>query len=119
MEPVHGLDPEPGELLTAVAQHPQRFEFPVGPQNPKVLGADRDDRDGVGVAGIGLAVVAGVEQPDSGRELGRHVHDLLAGLEEALRQWSAGAVAALDSPDPLRPRLRIASASRRSRPGQC
>ena len=55
------------------------------------------------VVGVGLAVVAGVEQPDPGRELRRDVDDLLAVLEESLRQRPAGSVAALDRPDPLRP----------------
>ncbi len=36
------------------------------------------------VVGVGLAVVAGVEEPDSGGELGGHVDDLLAVLEEPL-----------------------------------
>ena len=89
------------------AQHPQRLELTVAAQHPQRRGADRDDRDRVGVAGIGLAVVAGVEEPHPGSELGRHVHDVLAGLEEPLRQRPAGAVASLDRPDPLRPVLRI------------
>jgi hypothetical protein len=107
LEPVHGLDPQSGELLAAVAQHPQRLELTIGTQHTQGLGADRDDRDGVGIQRVGLAVVAGVEEPDPGRELGRHVHHVLAGLEQTLGQWSAGAVASLDRPDPLRPRLRI------------
>ena len=107
LEPVHGLDPEPGELLAAIAQHPQRFELTIGTQHPQGLGADRDDRDGVGVAGIGLAVVAGVEEPDPGGELGRHVHDMLAGLEQTLRQRAAGAVGSLDRPDPVGPGLHV------------
>ena len=107
LEPVHGLDPQPGELLTAVAQHPQRFELPVGAQDTQRLGTDRDDRYGVRIPGIGLAVVAGVEEPDPGSQLGRHVHHLLARLEEPLCQGSTGAVAALERPDPLRPSLCI------------
>ena len=57
--------------------------------------------------GVGLAVVAGVEQPDPGGELRRDVDDLLAVLEEPLRQRPAGTVAALDRPDPLRPGLDV------------
>jgi len=48
----------------------------------------------VGVAGIGLAVVAGGEQPDPGGELGRDIDDVLTVLEESLGQRPAGAVAA-------------------------
>jgi hypothetical protein len=51
--------------------------------------------------GVGLAVVTGVEQPDPSSELRRDVDNVLAVLEESLRQRAAGAVAALDRPDPL------------------
>jgi hypothetical protein len=61
----------------------------------------------VGIQRVGLAVVAGVEEPDPGRELGWDVHYVLAGLEQTLGQWSAGAVASLDRPNPLGPRLRV------------
>jgi len=47
--------------------------------------------------------VAGVKQPDSGGELRRDVHIVFAVLEQALRQWATGSVAALDRPHPLRP----------------
>ena len=43
-----------------------------------------DDGDGVGVEGIGLAVVPGVEQPHSGGELGRDVDHVFAGPEQPL-----------------------------------
>jgi hypothetical protein len=55
------------------------------------------------VVGVGLAVVAGVEQPDPGSQLRGDVDDSFAVLEEALRERPAGAVAALDRPDPLGP----------------
>ena len=118
LEPVDGLDPTPGQRFTAVGQHPQRLELAVELQHPQAAGADRDDRDRVRVAGVGLAVVAGVEEPDPGRELGRHIDDVLAVLEQPLRQRPAGAVGALDRPDPLRPGCGVACASRRSRPGR-
>ena len=106
LEPVDGLDPAPGQLLAAVGEHPQRLELAVELQHPQALGADRDDRDRVRVVGVGLAVVAGVEQPDPGGELRRDVDDVLAVVEQPLRQRPAGAVAALDRPDPLGPGLR-------------
>jgi hypothetical protein len=101
---------EPGHFLAAVAQHPQRIELTVAAQDAQDAegrGADCDDRDRVRVAGIGLAVVAGVEQPGSGGEFGRHVHNVLAGLEQTLGQRSAGTVAALDGSDPFGPVLRV------------
>jgi hypothetical protein len=55
--------------------------------------------------------MARVEQPDPSGQLGRHVHHLLPGFEQPLREWTAGTVAALDSPG--RP------ASSCSRPGRC
>jgi hypothetical protein len=61
----------------------------------------------VGVAGVGLAVVAGVEQADAGGEFGGDVNDLLAVLEQSLGQRPAGTVASLDCPDPFRPGLDV------------
>ena len=48
--------------------------------------------------GVGLAVVPGVEQPHPRGQLGRDVHDDLAGLEQPLRQRTARTVGALDRP---------------------
>jgi len=45
--------------------------------------------------------MASIEQPDPGRELGRHINNLLAGLDQTLSQRPAGAVGALDHPDPV------------------
>jgi hypothetical protein len=39
--------------------------------------------------------------------LGRDVDDVLAALEESLGEWVAGAVAALDSSDPVGPAARV------------
>ena len=118
LESVDGLDPAPGQCFASVGEHPQRLELTVELQHPQSLGADRDDGDRVGVVGVGLAVVAGVEEPDPGSELRRDVDDLLAVLEQSLGERSAGTVAALDRPDPLAATLRVGRASRRSRPGR-
>jgi len=107
VQPVDGLDPLAGQLLAAVGEHPQRLELLVVGQHSQPAGADRDRRDRVRVVGVGLAVVPGVEQPGSGRQLGRHVHDVFAVGQEPLRQRPAGAVAAFDRPDPLRPGLDV------------
>jgi hypothetical protein len=50
----------------------------------------------VRVVGVGLALVAGVEEPRAGRQLRGDVNDVLAVREQPLRQRPAGAVAALD-----------------------
>lgn len=55
-------------------------------QHPRGRGADRDNRDRVCVACVGLAVVPGVEQPDPGSELGRYVDHVFAVFEESLRR---------------------------------
>jgi hypothetical protein len=56
---------------------------------------------------VGLAVVAGVKQPNPGSELRRDVDDTLAGLQKPLGQWSTRTVGALNRPDPLRPCLGV------------
>ena len=118
LESVDGLDPPAGQCFTAVGEHPQRLELAVELQHPQGRGAHRNGSDRVGVVGVGLAVVAGVEEPDPGGELRRDVDDLLAVLEESLRERAAGTVASFDRPDPVRPGLRVGRASRRSRPGR-
>jgi hypothetical protein len=52
--------------------------------------------------------VTGVEEPDPGGELGRHIDNVLAGLEQALGQRPTSAVASLDRLDPIGPGLRVA-----------
>ena len=118
LESVDGLDPPTGQCLTAVGEHPQRLELAVELQHPQGRGAHGNSSDRVRVVGVGLAVVAGVEQPDPGRELRRHVDHLLAVLEETLSEWSSGAVRSLNRPDPLAAKRRRTCASRRSRPGR-
>lgn len=84
-----------------------RLELAVDLQDTQSLGSGSDDRDRVRVERqVGLAVVPGVEEPNSGGELGRYVDDALAGLQEPLGKWSTSAVGALDRPGPLRPGLR-------------
>jgi len=41
LQPVDGLDPLPGELVTAVGEHPQGLEFTVLDHHPQPRGADR------------------------------------------------------------------------------
>ena len=51
--------------------------------------------------------MAGVEEADPGGELGGDVDDLLAVLEQSLRQRASGPVAALDRLAPIRPGLDV------------
>ena len=81
LEPVDGLDPATGERFATIGEHPQHLELPVDLQDPQGRGADPDDCDGVHVQCVGLAVVTGVEEPDPGGELGRHVHNVFTSLE--------------------------------------
>ncbi|GAA2170184.1 hypothetical protein GCM10009845_39080 [Pedococcus bigeumensis] len=46
------------------------------------------------VPGVGLAVVAGVEQANPGGQLGRHVDNMFAIFEQSLRQRPPRTVAA-------------------------
>jgi len=97
-----------GELVAAVGQHPQRLELTIVGHHPQPGRSCRDDGDGVRIQGVGFAVVAGVEQPDSGRELRWHIDHLLAGRDQALGQRTTGTVGSLDRPEPVRPLLHIA-----------
>ncbi len=86
LEPVDDLDPQVGQLVTTIGEHPQRLELTITGKDSQARGADSDDRDRVCVQRVGLAVVAGVEEPHPGRQLGRHVDNMLAGLDKALRE---------------------------------
>ena len=107
LEPVNGLDPAPGQRLTAVGEQAHRLQLTVDLQDAQRVGADRDDRDRVSVERVGLPVVAGVEQPDPGGELGRHIDNMFPSFEEPLGERTSNSVSALDGPDPVRPGLRV------------
>ena len=107
LQPVHGRDPLIRQLVAVVDKHPQRLELAVGGKDAQVLGADRGDRDRVRVVGVGLAAVAGVEEPCPGCELGGDIDDAFTGFQQALRQWAAHAEAAFDCPRPVRPLVHV------------
>lgn len=106
---VDGLDPPPGERFAAVGKHSQCFELAVELQHSQVLGAHRDGRDRVGVVGVGLAVVTGVEETHPSRQLRRNIHHAFAVFEESLCERASSAVGPFDGPDPVRPGLRVAA----------
>lgn len=104
LKPVDRLHPPVGQRLKPLDQHPQRLQLAVDLQHPQPVGSHRDHRDRVRVAGVGLAAQSGVEVPDPGGELGRHIDHVLAGFQEPLGQRLACAVGTLDGPCPVRPR---------------
>ena len=99
------LADHPGVVLTQrpapVDQHPQHRELLVVDHRsqPGHPGPDQGDR--VGVGGVGLAALTGREHPRPGRQLRRHVDDLLAGSKQPHRDVVADPVAALDRPHPV------------------
>ncbi|HEV8559817.1 MAG TPA: hypothetical protein VGR06_26055 [Actinophytocola sp.] len=63
--------------------------------------AQAGDRDAVRVDRVGFAALAGVEDPDSGRQFRRHVEHWFTVGDQALGDVSADAVAAFDGPYPV------------------
>ena len=90
-----------------VHQQLQHLELLIGDHRtqPRHAGSDQSDR--VGIGRIGLAALPGREHPRPSRQLGRHVHDVLAVGEEPVRDVPTDALAALDRPHPLRPRRHV------------
>ena len=117
------LGDHPGVVLTQrpapVDQDPQHRELLVVDDRtqPGHPGPDQGDR--VGVGGVGLAALTGREDPRPGRQLRRHVDDLLAIGEQPHRDVAADAAAALDRPDPVRPLAARSSSIAASRPRRC
>jgi len=89
VQPVHGLHPPSRQLVAPVCQQPQRDQLLIEREHPQVRGAQCCGRDRVGVGGVGLPGVAGVEDPDPCRELGRDVDHRLTVGEQPLRQRPA------------------------------
>jgi hypothetical protein len=109
LKPVDGLDSQPGELIASIRQHAQGLELSVGGELAQAGGAQGDHDDAVRVQGVGLAVVAGVEEPDPCGQLGRDIEDLLAGFDQASGQRAACTVGSLDGPNALRPCPHVAA----------
>jgi hypothetical protein len=105
LQPVHGLHPQVGQLVAAVGEQPQRDQLLVEGELAQPRGTQRHHRHRMRVGGVGLAGVAGVEDPDPGSQLGRHVDHGLALGQQPLRQWPADPVGALDRPPAVRPLL--------------
>ena len=65
----------------------------------------------MGVGGVGLAALAGGEDPHPRRHFRRHVHDVLIVGDEAVGDVLADPGTALDRPGPLRPLAGISQQS--------
>ncbi len=101
----------PGVVLAQAAapvdQQAQHLQGLVVGDGAQPAHADADQGDGVGVGVVGLAALAGGEDPHPRGQLGRHVQDLLTQRQEAGHDVPADALAALDRPGPLGPTVRV------------
>jgi len=102
VQPVQRLRPGPGQLITPVGQQPQHRQALIMGQLPQPAGAQRRDGDGVRVGGVGLAAVAGVQDPDASGQLGRHIHHLLPLGQQPGRQRPPRPERTLHRPGPVR-----------------
>ena len=81
-----------------VSQDPQHRELLVIDDRAQASHPGGGQRDRVRVGGIGLAALPGGEHPGAGRQLGRHIHDLLTIGQQPVRDVPADALASLDRP---------------------
>lgn len=103
VQPVHGAASFPGQLVAAVGLQAQDPGVIVSCDAGQVEALGSDQGDAAGVDVVGLAAVAGLEQPGPRGEGGGHVDYVLAGSDEALGEQLTEAVGSLDRPAPLRP----------------
>jgi hypothetical protein len=105
-QPVQLAD-HPGAILTqrtaAVGQDPQHRQLLVISHRAQPGHPGRGQRHRMRVGGVGLAALPGGEHPGARRQLGRHVHDVLAVGDQPQGDVRADALASLDRPGPLRP----------------
>ncbi len=92
-----------------VDQDPQHGELFVVDHRPQPAHPGADQRDGVRVGGIGLAALAGGEDPCPRGQLRRDIDHALAFGQEPVGHVPADSLTALDSPDAVGPRLHVAS----------
>jgi hypothetical protein len=101
VDPVDGLGAGPAELVAPVGQqaqcHPVRGDLELD----QVRGPQSSQGHGVRAGWVGLAAVAGGEDPYLRRQPGGHIQDRLAIGDEPVRDVPAGPVAALNRPDPV------------------
>ena len=104
VEPAHAAAPFLGELVAAVGEEAQDRGVVVGRDAAQPAGVvRRDDGDAGGVDAVGLAAVAGLQQPGPSGQGGRHVDDRLADADQSLGEEAPEPVGAFDGPGPLRP----------------
>src|SRR5512132_244739 len=105
MQPAQSAGAFGDQVVAAVAEQPEndRLVLERDWAQPPVVEGSRGDR--AGISQVGLAGAAGGQQPGPGRQLGRHVHDLLAGGDQQLGNPAAQAAGALHRPPSLGPLL--------------
>jgi hypothetical protein len=96
--------------------NPQYDELIIVDQRAQPGHPGTDQRDRVGVGGVGLAALSGGEYPRPGRQLRWNVDHLLAVGEQPGGDVSADALAALDRPDPIWPLLGVLDRRRMAGP---
>ena len=103
VKPVHGPDPPRRQLVATIGQQPQCDQFLVEAEHPQVRGPERCGRDRVGIGGVGLPRVPGVEDPYPGCQLRGDVDHRLTVSQQPLCQRAAHPVGTLDGPPVVRP----------------
>jgi len=80
VHPVQPLRPGLGQLVAAVAQHPQQHQPVIDAQLAQPGVPQRDHHHRVRIGGVGLTALPGVEHPHPGGQLGLHIqHSLPVG----------------------------------------
>jgi hypothetical protein len=92
-----------------VDQDPQHSQLLVADHRTEAAHPGADQRDGVSIGGVGLATLPSDEDPCSSRQFGQDVDNGLAFGQEPVGHVPAGALAALDGPDAIRPLLDVAA----------
>ncbi|WP_280427772.1 hypothetical protein [Nocardia brasiliensis] len=90
------------EPVAAVGEHAEGDEFRIGVNAAQVRYVQGGQGDRMSVDRIGLAAVAGGEDPHLSREFRRDIEDDFPVMDQAVGQVAADAAAALRSPKPGR-----------------
>ena len=101
-----GLVPSPTQIVVALGPHPHHRHVIVAADVFEGSGPQGGHRHRAGVVGVVLVGLPAGQQPHPGRQLGRHVHDVLPGGDKLLGQQVTQAARPFDRPRPLPERHR-------------